>query len=177
MSRSFEHVLENSQIYNFFLHLSGNFQLVSGFFFNEDENNFFFSYTATNSEGLKKIWLVPEIVKFTWREHFFYRTTQKSSRLLKNFPIAMLPCYQGFSISEGIEGDRWKMRCDRFNLSRILMPKSYKFVSHIFSPGSLQIVLKYSDLNCFSGFCWIVGIYIFGLFSYNKTYWTFLVCT
>ena len=30
---------------------------------------------------------------------FFYRRTKKNSGLLKNFRIAMLPCYQGFSLS------------------------------------------------------------------------------
>ena len=32
---------------------------------------------------------------------FFYRMIQKISGLLKNFRIAMLPCYRGISVSGG----------------------------------------------------------------------------
>ena len=38
-------------------------------------------------------------VKIIYIYIFFYRMTRKISGLLKNFRIAMLPCYQGFSLS------------------------------------------------------------------------------
>ena len=92
VSVSFDRLLENFQISRNFRPLSGNFTHVSRFFFNEDES--FLSYPKKFCRLFKKMSLYMNIILF------FYRMTQKISGLLKNFRIAMLPCYRGFSLSD-----------------------------------------------------------------------------
>ena len=103
VSGSFEHVLENFQVSKNFLRLFGNLQHVSGINKNIYTNvNIFFLSIICN----QKILSCQKISAFVWKFSlytkmtiFFSFMTQKISGLFKNLRIAMLPCYQCFSVS------------------------------------------------------------------------------
>ena len=92
VSVSFDCLLENVQISKKFRPLSENFPHMSRFFFKMKMNIFY--------HMLKNFWRVFKKISFYMNIIlFFYPRTHKFSGLLKNFRIAMLPCYRGFSLS------------------------------------------------------------------------------
>ena len=100
VSGSFEHVLENFQISKNIWHLSGNFHYVSIFFLNKNEFYCVFYHMPSKIPIYKSF---PACVWNFFVVHkdniIFYHITQNNSGLLKNFRIAMFPCYRGFSLS------------------------------------------------------------------------------
>ena len=81
-------------------HLSGVFSMCRKFFIFLMKVNIFLSYATKKFQISKNFRRVSENFSlYTMIILFFYHMTQHFSGLIKNFRIAMLPCYRVFSLT------------------------------------------------------------------------------